>query len=103
MHSMTVIHRDIKPANLLILTPSDDLPPHIALGDFGLAEIFEPSERMTGLCKGTFPYMAPEVFSQEIDFKSDVWSMGVCCWEMLTGHRPFQGENPMTIFSSVCL
>jgi Tol biopolymer transport system component len=108
-HARNIIHRDIKPANL-ILTRRGDLK----VLDFGLAKVlFSPTGSVTkaetkslltqpGLIVGTVPYMSPEqVRSQEVDARSDIWSLGVVLYEMITHHVPFSGESHPDTLSAI--
>jgi len=98
-HDRGVIHRDIKPANIL-MTPEGRL----LLTDFGLVKIIAegqmPQIRLTGAGApvGTPDYMSPEqVVGNMVDGRSDLYSLGVILYQMLTGTTPFQGETPMQI------
>src|SRR5579863_7279594 len=98
-HARGVIHRDIKPANIL-LTPEGRL----LLTDFGLVKIVvdgqTPQMRLTGAGApvGTPDYMAPEqVIGDAVDGRSDLYSLGIILYQMVTGTTPFQGETPMQI------
>jgi predicted ATPase/tRNA A-37 threonylcarbamoyl transferase component Bud32 len=89
-HRLEIIHRDLKPANVL-LAP-DGTP---RLTDFGIAHIAE-KERVTATndIVGTIDYVAPEALSSnDIDTRADIWAFGVLLFEMLTGERPFKGDN----------
>jgi len=88
-HYLNIIHRDIKPANVLM--GEDGVP---KLTDFGVAHIGGAGEMTgVGLAMGTPDYMAPEaVNGDEIDERTDIWSLGVMLYEMLTGQHPFRGE-----------
>ncbi len=97
-HSQGVIHRDIKPANIM-LTASGVTK----VMDFGLARQ-EGQERLTrtGTTVGTLAYMAPEqVTGESVDARSDVWSVGVLLFEMLTGRLPFTGDYEAAIAYSI--
>jgi len=89
-HKKGVIHRDIKPANIIITT--DGI---VKLLDFGLATFRTQSGATTsGSTLGTFAYMSPEqIRGDEVDHRTDLWSIGVTIYEMLAGERPFQGEH----------
>ncbi len=93
-HRMGVVHRDIKPENIHLLP--DGL---VKLTDFGIARIvFEPNITMDGQIFGTPSYMSPEqIEGGEIDHRTDIFSVGVVLYEMLTGRKPFTGESIVTI------
>eukprot|EP00397_Hematodinium_sp_SG-2012_P009249 GEMP01009326.1.p1 GENE.GEMP01009326.1~~GEMP01009326.1.p1 ORF type:complete len:869 (+),score=158.52 GEMP01009326.1:567-3173(+) len=95
-----IVHRDLKLANILLMTPPN-VPPHVALADFGLALVFSSIDSLSGHCQGTLAYMAPEVFAGEFSVRSDIWSMGVCAFEMLTGKRPFVADNLMHLYNLI--
>ncbi|MDH7603021.1 MAG: protein kinase [Armatimonadota bacterium] len=93
-HSNGVIHRDIKPENVQILPGG-----HIKLTDFGIARIMgEPVITQDGQVFGTPSYMSPEqVAGKPIDARSDIFSLGVLMYEMVTGKKPFAGDSLVTI------
>ena len=87
-HERGVVHRDIKPSNLLV-TPEGRL----RITDFGIAKVDTLKHTQTGVMIGTPAYMAPERYSGGgNDHRCDVYSVGVLCYELLCGRRPFGGE-----------
>jgi serine/threonine protein kinase len=94
-HEHSIVHRDLKPANVFIARAADGTE-HIKLLDFGLArDTREKSGTQTGIALGTPYYMSPEQAARPKDVgpASDVWSVGVMMYEILTGHMPFDGET----------
>ena len=94
-HARGVIHRDIKPANILF-----DETDHVCVADFGLASIrdFNGRQTRTRTIAGTPQYMAPEVsLGKDLDHRSDIYSLGVVAYEMLSGDLPFTADGPMAI------
>ena len=93
-HRNGVIHRDIKPENVQILPGG-----HIKLTDFGIARLIgEPNITQNGQVFGTPSYMSPEqVKGGEIDARSDIFSLGVLLYEMVSGKKPFTGDTIVTI------
>ena len=91
-HAAGFIHRDVKPENVLI---ADD--GRIKIGDFGLARAVT-SSTSTGALIGTVAYISPElVLGKPADARSDVYSVGIMLYEMLTGRQPFDGEVPIQV------
>ncbi len=91
-HSRGVVHRDIKPANILISHRGD-----VKLVDFGIATIHGDEQSdltREGMTLGTPSYMAPEQFqnTRNVDYRADVYSLGVVLYEMVTGKRPYPGS-----------
>lgn len=97
-HSKGVIHRDVKPDNIQILSDG-----RIKITDFGIARlVFEPNITIDGQTFGTPSYMSPEqVIGKEIDFRSDLFSVGAIAYEMLAGHKPFTGDSVMAISHAI--
>ncbi len=96
-HKRNVIHRDIKPANILV---DNDLTPKIT--DFGLARLSDSSLTMSGTILGTPNYMAPEqVQGKKVDARSDLFSLTVVFYEMLTGEKPFAADSITSVIYKV--
>ncbi|MDO9189684.1 MAG: serine/threonine-protein kinase [Sulfurimicrobium sp.] len=88
-HEHGVVHRDIKPSNIMILKNGV-----AKITDFGIALIPSSSRTMSGVVLGSPKYMSPEqVVGQDVDRRSDIFSLGVMLYEMLTGKPPFSGDN----------
>jgi pSer/pThr/pTyr-binding forkhead associated (FHA) protein len=97
-HAQGIIHRDIKPSNILIGTDG-----RVLLADFGLAQavarLTKSSLTETGMILGTPTYMSPEqVMGQRLDARSDIYSLGIVLYQLLTGRVPFQGDTPAATF-----
>ncbi|MFC2142249.1 protein kinase [Acidobacteriota bacterium] len=93
-HRLGVVHRDLKPSNIMI-----DKDGNVRIMDFGIARSLE-TKGITGpgLMIGTPEYMSPEqVEAKETDQRSDIYSLGVILYEMVTGQRPFEGDTPLSV------
>jgi serine/threonine-protein kinase len=96
-HRRGVIHRDVKPGNVLIDSHGQG---QVKVADFGIARAVGASEDLTqtGSVMGTATYFSPEqAQGYPVDPRSDVYSLGVVLYEMVTGRAPFAGDNPVTI------
>jgi eukaryotic-like serine/threonine-protein kinase len=92
-HTKGVIHRDIKPSNL-ILYDTD----RVKVTDFGIAKLVDADMTQSGTLLGTPSYMSPEqAMGDKLDGRSDIFSLGVCAFEMLCGDQPFPGNNVTSI------
>jgi hypothetical protein len=92
-HSRGVIHRDIKPSNL-ILAEGD----RVKVTDFGIAKLADAEMTQSGALLGTPSYMSPEqAMGDKLDGRSDIFSLGICAFEMLSGEQPFPGTNVTSI------
>ncbi|GAK60018.1 serine/threonine protein kinase with PASTA sensor(S) [Candidatus Vecturithrix granuli] len=89
VHQQGIIHRDLKPENILIADPST-----AKLTDFGIAHICGATITHTGTHLGTIPYMAPEqIIGHRIDWRADIYAIGVILYEFLAGELPFSGQD----------
>ena len=96
-HEKGIVHRDIKPANIMLLKSGV-----VKITDFGIARITATSQTQTGVVKGTPFYMSPEQFSGEkVDGRSDIFSLGVMLFQLLTGELPFQGDSPPALMHCI--
>ena len=110
-HEAGIVHRDIKPENLMLR-----LDGYVKVLDFGLAKLAEPvvidAEAKTkdwvkthsGMILGTYRYMSPEqARGQEVDESTDIWSLGVVLYEMVSGRSPFRGDTASDVMASILM
>jgi serine/threonine-protein kinase len=96
-HAAGIVHRDIKPENIMLTRKGE-----VKVADFGLAQLTQGGERVNltqdGVTMGTPLYMSPEqVSGSKVDARTDVYSLGVTCYHMLSGHPPFRGETAIAV------
>ena len=98
-HAQGMIHRDIKPSNILLEPPSG----RVKLSDFGLARVADDAKlTRSGFVTGTPLYMSPEQsLGEEIDARSDLFSLGVILYEMAAGEPPFAGDSALVILKKI--
>ncbi|MEO1766010.1 serine/threonine protein kinase [Thiobacter aerophilum] len=96
-HEHGIVHRDIKPANIMVMKNG-----MVKITDFGIAQVSSASRTMAGMVMGSPKYMSPEqVVGQTVDGRSDIFSLGVVLYEMLTGKTPFVGDNISAIMYQI--
>ncbi len=101
-HEAGIIHRDLKPDNVYVCAHPTPMRPFVKVLDFGLAKLVEATEAAPKLTAhqttvGTPAYMAPEqvIRDRTVDHRCDIYALGVMCFEMLTGQRPFRARGVM--------
>src|SRR4029077_18876808 len=110
-HQAGIVHRDIKPENIMLRPDA-----YVKVLDFGIAKLAEQEVPVTvprdealllvetnlGSILGTVRYMSPEqAFGAQVDKSTDIWSLGVVLYEMVTGHVPFTGDTPKEVMSAI--
>jgi len=95
---VSIVHRDVSPQNIVVSFDGD-----VKLIDFGIAKAAgRLSRTQAGSIKGKFGYMSPEqVLGREVDARTDVFSLGICMWELLTGQRLFSGANELVVLEKI--
>jgi serine/threonine-protein kinase len=96
-HAHKIVHRDIKPANIMILDTG-----LVKVTDFGIAKMMSLGMTQAGQILGTPNYMSPEqVKGRQVDGRSDIFSLGVILYELVTGEKPFGGQNITTVIYKI--
>jgi serine/threonine protein kinase len=96
-HEHGIVHRDIKPANIMILDNGT-----VKVTDFGIAKMVSMGMTQAGLVLGTPNYMSPEqVKGRQVDGRSDIFSFGVVLYDLVTGEKPFPGQNITTVIYKI--
>ena len=96
-HRRRIVHRDVKPSNVLV-TPAGD----VKLVDFGIAKAMGADLPKNGATPGTVAYMSPEqTLGDDVDHRSDIWSLGVVLYELLGGRRPFRGKGAPALIHAI--
>ena len=96
-HANGIVHRDIKPANIMILTNGE-----VKVADLGIARVMATSKTQTGVVLGTPSYMSPEqIAGKKVDGRSDLFSLGVVLYELISGEKPFNGDSIATLMYNI--
>lgn len=98
VHRQGIIHRDVKPENILVT--EDGI---VKITDFGIGKIIDSEITISGDVMGSPAYMSPESFdsAKTIDYRSDIFSLGVICYELFTGVRPFEGDTLYKLLDAI--
>ena len=98
VHRQGIIHRDIKPENILVTEDGT-----VKITDFGIGKIIDSELTIAGDVMGSPAYMSPESFdsARTIDYRTDIFSLGVICYELFTGVRPFEGDTLYKLIDAI--
>jgi eukaryotic-like serine/threonine-protein kinase len=106
-HEANLVHRDLKPENIFLVRNEDDFVAKVL--DFGIAKVLSDDEESpsvrtkSGSLLGSPYYMSPEqARGRDVDFRSDLWALGVLAYECLLGQRPFRGDSLGEVILSIC-
>src|SRR5689334_20876213 len=93
-----IVHRDLKPENVIVLPDG-----HVKVMDFGIAKVLQELSKTTTHSVGTLQYMSPEqIDAASIDARSDLYTLGLCLYEMISGRAPFESASPRELLNMQC-